>query len=155
LHVNLQSEIRHLKSEPHLIRLRGPWQYRVLEPHEATGRITMPADWGATLGANFRGRVQYVRRFNRPTGLVPGQPVDLVFDGVDALAVVTLNDRPLLEIPPGGEPARIDIAGLLEERNTLVVEVSLPDDEIVKRPAGREHSPGGLYGEVRLEIHTP
>lgn len=113
----------------------------------------MPADWGESLGPDFRGRVQYRRRFNRPTGLLPAQRVDLVLAGVDARAKVLLNDRPLLEIPPGGEPARIDVAARLQDRNLLVVEVELPRwEEGVARPAGREHLPGGLYGEVRLEI---
>lgn len=116
----------------------------------------MPCDWSVSLGADFRGRVAYTRRFRRPTGLAPGQRVELVLDGVDALGWVSLNGTRLLEIPPGGAPARIEIAELLADRNELVVEVELPAAESRPlRPAGREHSAGGHFGEVRLEIHDP
>jgi beta-galactosidase/beta-glucuronidase len=144
-----------LQSETHRIRLRGPWRFRVLSEQPArSGRVALPCDWSTSLGADFRGRVAYTRRFQRPTGLSPGQRVELVLDGVDAFGSVSLNGSGLLEIPPGGAPARVDIAPLLTDRNELVVEVELPSaDEAVVRPPGREHSPGGLYGEVRLEIH--
>jgi len=116
----------------------------------------MPCDWSASLGVDFCGRVAYTRRFQRPTGLSPSQRVELVFDGVDAFASVSLNGSPLMEIPPGGEQARVDVGPLLSERNELVVEVELPSaEEQPMRPPGREQSPGGLYGEVRLEIHSP
>jgi hypothetical protein len=154
----------------HIIRLRGPWEYRVLavdtttaSPPDATqatlpaGRIPMPADWGQPLGADFHGRVEYTRSFNRPTGLAAEQRVELVLAGLDAFGSATFNQQPLGEIPPGGAAARFNIGPLLLDRNTLVVEVELPrSDEradcVTLRPAGREHLPGGLYGEVRLEI---
>ena len=56
----------------HVIRLRGPWEYEPLAHtfiaadgtrHESTeslpprGRVHLPADWGTTLGPEFRGRV--------------------------------------------------------------------------------------------------
>lgn len=144
-----------LQSETHRIRLRGPWRFRVLSEQPArSGRVTMPCDWSTSLGADFRGRVAYTRRFQRPTGLSPGQRVELVLDGVDAFGSASLNGSRLLEIPPGGKPARVDIAPLLADRNALVVEVELPPaGEEPMRPPDREQSPGGLYGEVRLEIH--
>ena len=58
----------------HTIRLRGPWPYepisrsirrddgRVSETSDDLppgGRLQMPADWGRTLGPDFRGRVRY------------------------------------------------------------------------------------------------
>jgi hypothetical protein len=117
----------------------------------------MPADWGESLGTGFRGRVEYSRCFNRPTGLEPGQRVDLVLEGLDAFGSVALNGQRLGDIDAGAAAVRIDISSLLADRNHLVVEVELPsaDDSgnSPQRPAGREHLPGGLYGEVRLEIH--
>jgi beta-galactosidase/beta-glucuronidase len=114
----------------------------------------MPCDWSNSLGAEFRGRVAYTRPFQRPTGLSLGQRVELVLEGIDAFGSVSLNGSPLIEIPSGGEQARVDVAPLLVDRNELVVEVELPPaDEEPTRPPGREQSPGGLYGEVRLEIH--
>ena len=56
---------------------------------------------------------------------------------------------------PGREPTRFDVTGVLAERNELVIEVELPPlsyaDEQRLRPE-RAGLPGGLIGEVRLEI---
>lgn len=154
----------------HIIRLRGPWEYRPLartvmladgsRRHEtdelpAPGRIAMPADWGATLGADFRGRVSYSRRFGRPTGLGAADRVELVIDRVDAFGWAALNGEGLGEIAAGGQPWRCDITARLRPRNELVVDVELPqltaDSPSLARP-GRDGLPGGLIGEVRLEI---
>jgi len=157
---------------PHVIRLRGPWEYEPLarlvpnadgtlreETHDlpAAGRAKMPADWGATLGPGFRGRVRYVRRFGCPTGLGPRERVWLIFEGADATAVARLNERPLGEIRGPRSAARIDVTELLAARNVLVVDVELPPlDAAAERAARpvREGLPGGLIGEVRLEIES-
>ena len=155
----------------HVIRLRGPWQYRaiartVLLPDGTTqseggplpraGRIHMPCDWGNTLGHDFRGRVLYSRRFHRPTGLEGGDSVMLVFDQVDTRARVSLNGRPLGEFRWPEMPSRFDVTRSLEESNELVVEVELPrvpeGCAALPRPGGTDKA-GGLTGEVRLEIH--
>ncbi len=140
----------------HVIRLRGPWEYRAwASPSAVAGRITLPADWGSTLGPDFRGRVAYRRRFGCPTGLEPGDRVDLVIDRVDALGSVRLNDEPLGDIPVGGQAWRCDVTRRLGRRNELTVEVELPrvrDGEPPPARPGREGLPGGLVGEVRLEI---
>ena len=137
---------------PHIIRLRGPWEYEVLSQaggapvaHPA-GRVQMPCDWSATLGEHFRGRVRCRRFFNWTAPLDPesigtGQQVQLAFDDLSASADVTLNDAPLGKIGPG--PAWLPITALLRPRNELVVEVESLD---------AESAPGGLTGEVRLEI---
>ena len=142
----------------HIIRLRGPWEYRVLTSDSPlSGHLTMPADWGSTLGADFRGRVAYRRRFGRPTGLGPADRVELVIGRVDALGSVRLNGEPLGEIPAGGQPWRCDVTAALRRRNELIVEVELPHAPDHARPVsrpGREGLPGGLVGEVRLEISS-
>ncbi len=156
----------------HVIRLRGPWQYRPLArtvlladgttheepgPLPRAGRIHMPCDWGNTLGHDFRGRVIYTRRFHRPTGLERGDSVMLVFDQIDALGRASLNGRPLGEFRWPEMPARFDVTRLLEESNELTVEVELPRAPEgvtpIPRP-GTGDQAGGLTGEVRLEIHT-
>jgi hypothetical protein len=154
----------------HVIRLRGPWEYRPLartvpladgsrrcEPGDlpAPGRITMPADWGPTLGPDFRGRVSYCRRFGCPTGLGAGDRVELVIDRVDAFGCALLNGRPLGEIAAGGQIWRGDITARLMPRNELVIEVELPyltEESPPLARLGRDRLPGGLIGEVRLEI---
>jgi hypothetical protein len=126
------------------------------------GQVTMPTDWGDSLGSDFRGRVAYYRSFGCPTGLGPGDRVVLVMEAVDALGQVRLNRQLLGDIPAGLQSCSLDVTGKLLPRNQLQVEVELPelpDDvqgiagELLPRP-GREHLPGGLVGEVRLEIYA-
>jgi hypothetical protein len=81
--------------------------------------------------------------------------VDLVLDCVDAFGCAALNGQELGEIAAGGQAWRCDITARLRPRNELVIEVELPqlaaDSPAPARP-GREGLPGGLVGEVRLEI---
>ena len=154
----------------HVIRLRGPWEYCPLartamradgsrrcetDDLPGPGRIMMPNDWRATLGGDFHGRVSYLRRFGRPTGLDAADRVELVIDRVDAFGCAALNGQGLGEIAAGGQAWRCDITPWLRPRNELVIEVELPqvtaDGPVLARP-GREGLPGGLIGEVRLEI---
>jgi hypothetical protein len=154
----------------HTIRLAGPWQYEPLARSvrasagvsESTadlpppGRIDMPADWAATLGADFRGRVRFRRSFGRPTGLEPSDRVWLVLERIDARGVVSLNGSPLGETSIDSGPTRFDVTALLAVRNELVIEVELPDwpaDEDLRRRGDRAGQVGGVIGEVRLEIH--
>jgi beta-galactosidase/beta-glucuronidase len=117
----------------------------------------MPADGGAAPGADFRGRVSYRRRFGRPTGLDAADRVELVIDCVGAFGCVALNGQELGEIAAGGSPWRCDITARLQPRNELAIEVELPqlaaDGPSLVRP-GRDGLPGGLIGEVRLEMYT-
>lgn len=156
---------------PHVIRLRGPWHYRALartvlledgtpaeEPGDLPppGRTKMPSDWGDSLGPDFRGRVRYSRSFHRPTGLDHGQRVELLVDQVDAWGQVTLNGHYLGEVRTMAGPGRFDVTDKLLDRNELIVEVELPRATAASarlaRPTGRAGKPGGLVGEVRLEI---
>jgi len=156
----------------HRIRLRGPWQYEPLTrlTRDATGRVQssgadlpppgvmkMPADWGLQLGSDFRGRVRYRRHFNCPTALESHETVWLVIEAVDLSAEVFLSAQPLGTIQPDASATRFNVTALLRPRNELIVEVELPplaeEQERQLRP-GRQNQPGGLIGEVRLEIHN-
>ena len=159
-------------SQLHVIRLRGPWQYEPLvrwaldaegNRHAAgelppPGRMVMPGDWGAALGPDFRGRVRFARAFGRPTRLEPGEQVWLVVGGVDLSGTAELNGRPLGPVAGVREPTRFEVTDRLAERNELVIEVELPPlahaDEQRLRPE-RATLPGGVIGEVRLEIFPP
>jgi hypothetical protein len=163
---------------PHIIRLRGPWEYQPLarlvksvagrwgreEANlPAAGTIELPADWGSAVGSDFRGWVCFRRRFHQPTGLDAASRVWLVIDDVDWQARVALNDRHLGDVlcsHAAGTlapkcPARFDITGGLLPQNALSIIVASPlvaaDGATFPRP-GREQSPGGLIGLVRLEI---
>ena len=155
---------------PHVIRLRGPWRYEPLARTRrlpcgtseilpgclpSAGQTQVPADWGEVLGPEFRGRVRYQRRFNRPSGMADVLRIDLVIECVDAFGEVRLNGLPLGVIPPGFREFRAEIASRLELYNLLDVDVELPEciETSAPLPRGsRDGSPGGLVGEVRLEI---
>jgi hypothetical protein len=155
---------------PHVIRLRGPWELVPLartvlaadgtsrdEPGELPppARTDVPADWGPLLGSGFRGRARYLRRFNRPTNLAAGDRVLLVVEGVDAWAAAALNGAELGTISLGELPVRFDITPHLRPRNELSIDVELPRLTAESPPlarADRGDLPGGLIGEVRLEI---
>jgi hypothetical protein len=158
--------------QPHIIRLRGPWEYEPLERLALSGeglpvqdnkslpppgRITMPCDWGQTLGTDFRGRVRYRRRFGLPTNLETGQRVWLVCDGADLRGAAALNGRVLGPIEGYRAPTRFDVTGDLQPRSELIVDVELPplgyQSELNLRP-DRAGLAGGLIGEVRLEIEA-
>lgn len=163
-------------SEPvasiHTIRLRGPWECRPLAwarrradgapvpidaPLPAAGLLVMPADWSPVAGADFRGRVRFTRRFGCPTGLTAEDHVSLVVEAVDFAAEVTLNEVLLGAMRWGDGPWRGDITARLQAVNELRIEVELSDtlDGVPNSPrSGRESLPGGLIGEVRLEIRS-
>lgn len=157
---------------PHRIRLRGPWTCEPLartvlrvdgRVEEEPGALPVPVDyrppgdWGAALGPNFRGRVRFRRHFNRPSGLEPHEQVWLKTNGVDPAGIVSLNGQELGWagfLPP---PAEFHLTPLLADRNELVFVIDLPRVESgAAAPSrhGREQLPGGLIGEVYLEIRT-
>lgn len=169
-------------SDVHIIRLRGPWEYLPLARtwtdadavrRESTadlpppGRVHLPADWEATLGADFRGRVRYTRRFGLPTNLEPHERVWLVIEGVDYFGSLALNGTSLGEIVGYQSLCEFDVTRLLAERNSLSLDVELPqvdeapdsagqalaEHQPIHRP-GRERLPGGPIGEIRLEIRA-
>jgi len=96
-----------------------------------------------------------LRRFNRPSGISQIRRVDLVIECVDAFGAVTLNGHPLGIIPPGRNEFRAEITSMLKPHNLLFIEVEMPECIESSSPlpgSERTHCPGGLVGEVRLEI---
>jgi len=151
-------------SLPHLIRLRGPWDYEplartVLHPNGSIeaeeglvpppGRCSVPR-LVAMLGADFRGRVRYRRRFGRPTGLRTRDRVELVMERVDALGRVTLNQTRLGEIAAGQTNARFDVTVCLLPVTSSASTSTCPGSRPAAAPCspGRECLAGGLVGEV-------
>jgi len=143
-------------SYPHLIRLRGPWQYEVIETGAPVGlplagQMVLPADWGRQLGVSFRGRVRFTRNFGRPPGLEPHERVRLVCDGIDPHGAMLLGGQRLGNATGYALPCRADVTELLKPRNTVELNIDFPAGSSPPRP-GREQLPGGPVGEVRLEI---
>lgn len=154
----------------HTIRLRGPWQIAALSRSELIGgnntatepgelpaatETAVPNDWGEALGSDFRGRARYTRRFGLPTNLSPEERVSIVIALVDWRATVVLNGEMLGRQTLSDGERKYEITRLLKTRNELQIVVELPrvadSGNSLVRP-GREHLPGGLIGEVRLEI---
>ncbi len=124
-------------ASPHVIRLRGPWEWEAVAGDvTAAGRTQLPGAWSELVGDDFRGLVRYCRAFNRPTNLEPHERVWLVLAGLPGEMTLQLNGRPL-EGDASGEPRRFDITPLLALHNKLSIETA---------------DPGGIAGEVRLEI---
>jgi hypothetical protein len=153
----------------HIIRLRGPWEveavarielqtdgsYRpVKESLPAAARARMPADWSAAMGAEFYGRVRFVRTFNQPTGLESGERVFLVVEPPRSCGLVRMNGHELGCVRFGGAAGRFDITPLLKDHNSVEIDVEHPelDDDGNPPDDGCVDIPGGLVGEVRLEI---
>jgi hypothetical protein len=134
--------------ERYVLRANGEYE-RSTAGLPATTKMTMPADWSAVLGTAFLGLVRYQRLFQKPTGLDSGERVWLVVDPPRSRGSVELNHQRLGEA--GG---RFDITEYLDDHNRLEIVVEHPalDARGVARDDGDTRSPGGLIGEVRLEI---
>jgi hypothetical protein len=114
----------------------------------------MPADWSSAFGAEFRGRVRYHRVFQSPTGLDSGERVWLVVEPPRSRGAVQLNGKPLGDVSWGGPSFRADITDLLQDHNRLEIVVENPtlDGDTSRNDDSDIHLPGGLIGEVHLEI---
>ncbi|MBB76990.1 MAG: hypothetical protein CMJ75_20990 [Planctomycetaceae bacterium] len=154
----------------HTIRLRGPWKLQALArtvlladgttehgpgilPPSCT--VQVPADWSASLGADFCGQALYSRRFGCPTGLQPGDQVSLVVEKVDALAQVAINNSSLGTMRITDGTRSWPIKHLLQPRNLLELIIEQPSLTKTSAPLprpGREAKAGGLIGEVKLVI---
>jgi hypothetical protein len=160
-----------LTLDTHTIRLRGPWQLQAVARFVARSdghfevvhddlptstRATMPADWSESFGPRFLGRVRYVRTFQKPTGLDAGERVWLVVEPPRSLGTVRLANQMLGTVRIDEPAGRFDITSLLADRNTLeiVVEHPMLDEQYHPTDAAAICLPGGLIGEVRLEIEA-
>lgn len=145
---------------PHTIRLRGPWRYCVQQgtpsvPAGTSGEIQMPADWSETLGIEFRGIVRYTRNFGCPSGLTDLVHVLLVVSAVHETATIRLHGQVLGQATRDTGPVAFDISECLEPRNQLDIDVAVPidlDSGTEQNRTQHHEQPGGLIGEVRLEI---
>lgn len=153
----------------HTIRLRGPWQLepvfryvpradgryeRLADNLPATARLHVPADWSAAFGDDFLGRVRYVRTFHSPPGLQPDERVWLVVEPQRSEARVVMWDETLGVVPMDGPPQRFDVTHRLSPHNRLEIFIDHPalaEGRCTIRDAELQ-LPGGLVGEVRLEI---
>ncbi|HEY7531985.1 MAG TPA: hypothetical protein VH681_04275 [Nitrospiraceae bacterium] len=151
----------------HIIRLRGPWEVEPIWRYELplSGRRLdfdprsptkqkMPSDWGDALGRDFLGCVRYRRRFHAPTNLTPQDFVWLVVEPPRSVGTVELNGHYLGNVEYDQPEGRFEVMSLLREANELLVYVSHPalDPDGNRPQQDYVNLPGGLVGEVRLEI---
>jgi hypothetical protein len=152
----------------HTIRLRGPWQLepvfrfvpgadgeleRVADSLPPATTMHVPADWSAAFGADFFGRVRYVRPFNAPPGLLPEERVWLVVEPQRSDVRVMMSEEMLGTVPTAGGARRFDITHRLSPHNRLEIFVDHPPIDAERiAGAGSDRLPGGLVGEVWLEI---
>jgi hypothetical protein len=113
--------------------------------------MTMPADWAALFGADFRGCVRYSRSFQKPTGLDGHERVWLVVEPPRSCGSIRLNEHVLGSVRFGAAAGRFEVTLRLTDRNRLEIDVTHPelDDD---GNSIDDSGIGGLVGEVRLEI---
>jgi hypothetical protein len=167
---------RSTTSQPHIIRLRGPWRF---EPksrwqfesdgtwHPSTqelpsaGQMTLPGNWQEVLGSNYAGTVQFSRFFRCPDSVALASRVHLWIEEVDWEAAVILNDQLLgvvicsraAEITSRTRcPARFEITKQLRPSNTLTLLLTAPALTQDGSPQYTGDPVGGQIGLVRLEI---
>jgi hypothetical protein len=122
---------------PHRIRLRGPWEYEVLDVPgggaPSAGRVTMPClRWEGPMG-----HVRLRRRFGYPGQVDSYERVWVVFDGLASSVQLSVNGT---DLGMHSVTAEVDVTQLLGARNELTLEI--PD-----------MAPGkGLWDEAALEV---
>jgi len=143
-------------SYPHTIRLRGPWQYEVLERFDAgdmsgelkvSGRVKLPCDWNAPPWSEFYGRVRFTRTFNWPEPLEPHERLSLMFDVGPSCQAAELNGKRLV-VFESDKPVRVDVSHLVATSNTLAVEVERALGDL----DAAEAVPADFIHEIYLEV---
>ena len=124
----------------HTIRLRRPWQKPVVGVDGVT-RIDVPEIRFDEAGDESKAKstYQYVRRFNRPTGLDSSTRVHLVISGWSGqLVSIRLNGQ---DLEPGLHSIDADVTDLLEPQNEITIQLTDTAD-----------AAASLSGEVSLAI---
>ncbi len=104
---------------PHRIRLRGPWEYEVLDVPGGgaprAGRVMLPCPrWDGPPG-----HVRFRRRFGYPGQIDAHERVWIVFDGLASPVRVSVNGT---DLGMHFVTAEVDVTQLLGSRNELTLE---------------------------------
>jgi hypothetical protein len=115
---------------PHIIRLREPW----------------------SVSGDANGRLELRRRFNCPTGLRPGDRVELVVEGLASLPTVLLNGHLLPMNSDASGTLRCEIQSHLIAHNDVVLRLLVGLEDTTD--ALRSHLQTNVLaaGLIRLEI---
>lgn len=136
----------------HRIRLAGPWD--VAGPFEeddaaddvAWRRVDIPSTWQELFGG-AAGTAHFRRSFNKPTNLTSSERVLVELpEEAGQLVAAEINKKTIaLPLDP---PPRLDVSNLLEDFNTLVLQIEFdPDVQFA--------ACGGLWKPVVLAIESP
>ncbi len=140
-------------TDPHRIRIRGQWQVTARDCGGASSEakngavIDSPSQWRDVLdslsGKRSSQFIVVIRRsFNWAFPQPPPESVELVFDHVNCVASVFLNDKPLGQLNPHAAHHRFDLAGTLTVHNKLRLEIR--GDALADSP--------NPFSDVSLEI---
>ncbi len=132
-----------------ILNFNDNWTFT--KPGCAPETVTLPHTWNAVDGQDggndyFRGFCTYEKTFARPAGEV----VYLEFPGAAMTADVTVNGQHLAHHEGGFSAFRVDIAGVLQEENTVVVTLDNTDNDRVYPQKADFTFYGGLYRGVNL-----
>ena len=113
-------------SEPHRIRLRGPWEVVGLQPERPATRMPLPCTWREGGWPGFAGRASHIRQFGQPRTHGAGERVWLFIEAVVGRGVARLNGR---ELGAVDGLFRVDVTDQLLARNQLEIDVECDRDE--------------------------
>ncbi len=116
----------------HVIRLRGPWQYRLIDREQQmlkTGTLKVPDECQAWLQEIMQGYpsacwAKLERRFGRPTGIRPRDSIHLRIEAIPSCDEIIFNGRRLVISDPQAYPeigARLAQSNYLELRWPIVL----------------------------------
>ena len=108
-------------TEPHTIRLNGPWEMIAGVPDEPT-RVKLPAAWPQIIQAARSSSIVLQRWFHRPTGIDDGSVVQLKLAELPFSGSISLNDTSLGMFPAQKEHA-LDVGDHLTDRCCLTISV--------------------------------
>lgn len=142
-------------SGPHIIRLRGPWWYRLADSAEAgevteSNRIELPCPPKEILSLLRGGPVNLRRNFNRPTGLEDVKRVELSVDVAPFMGLVSLNGQTLGTTGTAGRAGTFDVRALILGTNRLDIAVEGVQSSDSLQPL---ESCQPQCGIIQLEIH--
>lgn len=150
---------------PHLIRLRGPWEYATGEGHAITkGTMTVPGFWHDQQ-VFPHGAVTLSRWFNWVGRVSPEETLWLCLDRCVGRVTANLNGARLGTHENPWDAFRFEVSHLIEPRNRLVLDIEPLREShwsaalgVLNRARSREehaaYPVGGILGGVHLLVES-
>lgn len=115
--------------------------------------VNIPHTWNAQGSSlvKYKGSATYIKKFNKPIEL-KDKCIYLIFDGVNSVCDVILNEMQIGHHEGGYSRFIIDITNQIQESNTLIVKVSNKTTDYIYPTTADFTFYGGIYRNVYLEI---